>query len=60
MKHVFPELVPEGKVEVFRNYKYAGSDNSILYEYVLSPTCDYLVNNWIPPYLALPHQTQHS
>jgi len=39
-------------VEVFRNYKYAGADNSIVYEYVLSPICDYLVDKWIPPHVA--------
>lgn len=52
MKHFFAELVPEDRVEVFRNYKYAGSDNSILYEYFFSPLCDYLVRNWVPPTLA--------
>lgn len=59
MKHVFRELVPEHKIETFRNYKYQGSDNSILYEYFFSPACDYVVHNFVPAYVAFAHQPEH-
>ena len=59
MKHVFPELVPKDKEDTFRNYKYEGVDNSITYQYFLSPLCDYAVNNWIPPNVAFSNQSQH-
>ena len=52
MNRVFKEMVPADKVEIFKNYKYKGKDHSILYEYVFSPFCDWLVANVIPPYLA--------
>lgn len=33
-------------------YKYHGRDDSILYEHVISPGCDYLTNHVIPSWLA--------
>lgn len=59
MKHVFRELVPEHKIEAFRNYKYQGSDNSLLYQHVFSPLCDHLVARYVPPYVASANQPQH-
>ena len=59
MNRIFKEIIPEDKVIAFRNYKYAGADNSILYQYVISPFCDWLVENVIPPYLAFYNQTKY-
>lgn len=60
MKHIFRELVPEHKVELFKNYKYQGTDNSILYQKIFSPFCDYIVNNFVPPNIAFAEQSKHS
>lgn len=53
MRRIFKEVVPDDRIEVFKNYKYAGSDNSILYQYAFSPFADYIINNHMPPTVAL-------
>ncbi len=46
------EIISKQKFEAFRNYKYAGSDLSILYKYFYSPMADFMVEKLIPPWLA--------
>ncbi len=36
----------------FKNYKYNGKDDSILYDKVISPLCQWLVDNYVPPNIA--------
>ena len=45
-----PYILEEWK-EPIRNYKYKGSDLSILYRYFTSPFCNYVVN-YLPDNLA--------
>ena len=54
------ELFDLSKTDEIINFKYQGSDNSYYYRYFMSPLCDYLVNNWIPEWIAFPNKTQHS
>ncbi|CAM9696655.1 unnamed protein product [Heterosigma akashiwo] len=35
-----------------RNYKYVGSDNSLLYKYLLSPFAQYCVDTFVPSWMA--------
>ena len=51
------ELFDLDNSEEIINFKYQGSDNSIYYKYFMSPLCEYLVNNWIPEWVAYPKQT---
>ena len=34
--------------EALENFKYNGKDDSILYEHVMSPMCQWIVENWVP------------
>lgn len=38
--------------EKFISYKYSGKDDSILYEYLISPLCDFLTEYLVPPSIA--------
>ena len=45
-------VIPENKFEVFRKYKYFGSDASILYKHFYSPLAEFMVEKIIPPFIA--------
>jgi hypothetical protein len=46
------EYIPKNKLSNVRNYKYSGVDNSITYEYIISPLCQWIVENIIPSWMA--------
>ncbi len=45
------KLIDKKYYEVYRNYKYNGTDDSLFYRYIVSPLCDKLVL-YIPDYIA--------
>lgn len=45
-------LIEDNKEEQIINYKYKGSDLSLIYKYINSPIARFLVNNIIPSYIA--------
>ena len=47
------EVIPHDKFDVFRKYKYFGSDGSILYKHIYGPLAEFIVNKVIPPSVAL-------
>ena len=38
--------------QAIESFKYEGKDESIFYEHVMSPMCQYIVDNWLPEKLA--------
>ena len=46
------EYIPKNKLSNVRNYKYSGVDNSITYEYIISPLCQWIVEYIIPSWMA--------
>lgn len=50
MGFISPYIKLEDKENII-NYKFASKDSSILYNYVTSPLCNYLVK-FIPNYIA--------
>jgi hypothetical protein len=46
------EFFPEEKAKDVLTYKYAGSDNSVLYKYIYGPFAQFLVDKVIPEWLA--------
>lgn len=44
-------ISPEGE-KGLKQFKYKGGSDSILYKYLWSPLCDWLVENVIPPWVA--------
>ena len=50
---IFKEtLIPEDSEAKFVQYKYEGSDNSLLYNYVFSPISQKIVDNIMPKWVA--------
>lgn len=50
----FSDVIGESEADAtaLRTFKYQGKDNSLLYEYVTSPFCQWLVDEVFPPRLA--------
>ena len=42
----------ENKSNEIRNYKYKGSDASLIYKLFFSPVSQWLVDRWIPVWVA--------
>ena len=45
-------LIPENSEAKFVQYKYQGSDNSLLYNYVFSPIAQKIVDDVMPTWIA--------
>lgn len=54
------EIFPTDKEDRLSSYKYSGSDHSLLYKYFYSPFAEFIVNNFIPPYVAWVNKTEYS
>ena len=52
MNRIFKEIIADDQVQNFRNYKYEGDNFSLTYNYIISPICDFLVQNFVPTYIA--------
>lgn len=48
----YTDLINEEVKKPLIEYKYSGKDDSILYEKVVSPLCQFIVDKWLPESLA--------
>ena len=48
----YDDILNDRTKTALTTFKYNGRDDSILYEYVISPLCDYLTYNWVPKNIA--------
>lgn len=48
----YNDLLPESAGPVLSAYKYKGKDDSILYEYFISPVCQYATDYHVPRWMA--------
>lgn len=48
----YADLINEDVKKPISEYKYNGKDDSILYDKVISPLCQMIVNKWLPETLA--------
>ena len=48
----YTDLINDEVKKPITEHKYNGKDDSILYEKVISPLCEYLTDNWVPEWLA--------
>lgn len=46
------DVVSPDDTQKFIDYKYSGADDSLLYQYFISPLCQYLTDNHVPTWLA--------
>lgn len=53
------QVIQPDLVENFRNYRYVGSDASLLYKFIYSPLAEFMVNRVFPPTLASPYKTKY-
>lgn len=42
------DIVDSSDKKGLESFQYKGKDDSILYEYVTSPMCQWIVENWVP------------
>lgn len=48
----YTDLINDEVKQTLLEYKYNGKDDSILYEKVISPLCQFIVDKWLPESLA--------
>ena len=48
----YSDILTEKNLKGIKNWKYKGKDNSLLYNYLLSPFAQYIVDNHTPDNFA--------